>query len=93
MGMRISPIARMWLEKKRSELRAAGWTMAELYRRNRSRGIAWTDVWDMELLSAIIESDGCISFRFQTPTGHRIKQTAWPKKYHQKRSTKNDGQK
>lgn len=83
----ISPVALAWLQGHRQQLRAAGWTMADLYRRNKSRGIAWVGLWDMPGLSVAIESGGAISFNFQDVTGKRLRQTAWPRKHHRKRST------
>jgi hypothetical protein len=83
-----SPVGLEWLAANRVQLGLYGWTRAELYRRNKSRGIAWTRVWDMPGLSVAIESGGCISFHFLTATGQKIRQTAWPKKYQRKRSTK-----
>ncbi len=84
----ISPVALSWLAKNKFHLKAAGWTMAELYRRNLSKGIAWVGAWDMPGLTVTIETGGCISFYFLTATGQKIKQTAWPKKHQRKRSTK-----
>jgi hypothetical protein len=88
MGMRISPVALSWLCENRRVLQCNGWTMAELYRRNKSRGIAWVGLWDHPGLSVAIESGGVISFNFLTATGQRIRQTAWPKNHHPKRSPK-----
>jgi hypothetical protein len=87
MGMRISPVALSWLRKNRAAL-ALGWTKAELYRRNKSRGIAWVGLWDHPGLSVAIESGGTISFSFKTPTGQTIRQTAWPKKHQRKGANK-----
>ncbi len=84
----ISPVALSWLAKNKFHLKAAGWTMAELYRRNLSKGIAWVGAWDMPGLAVTIEGSGCISLYFLTATGQKIKQTAWPKKHHRKRSIK-----
>ncbi|MBV5339416.1 MAG: hypothetical protein J0665_07640 [Deltaproteobacteria bacterium] len=84
----MSFIAISWLAVNRAHLKAAGWTMRELYRRNKSKGIAWAGLWDMPGLTVTIEGSGCISFYFQAATGQKIKQTAWPKKHQRKRSTK-----
>jgi hypothetical protein len=90
MGRKISPVAVKWLRKNRAALHCHGWAMAELYRRNKSRGIAWVGLWDHPGLSVAIESGGTISFSFKTLTGQTIKQTAWPKKHHQKGVRKNE---
>jgi len=83
----ISPIALSWLRENRAELKQYGWTMAELYRRNKSRGIVWVKLWSMPGLSVAIEGTGCISFQFVTATGQKIRQTAWPKRIPPKRSS------
>jgi len=88
MGIRISPVALKWLRENRQALQCNGWTMAGLYRRNKSRGIAWVASWDQSGLSVAIESGGVISFHFLTATGQKIKQTAWPKKHPRKREYK-----
>jgi hypothetical protein len=88
MGIRISPVALKWLRENRQALQCNGWSMAELYRRNKSRGIAWVGLWDQTGLSVAIESGGVISFNFLTATGQRIRQTAWPKKHPRKREYK-----
>jgi hypothetical protein len=88
LGNRISPVALSWLAENRKALQCNCWTMAELYRRNKSRGIAWVSLWDQPGLDVVIESSGAISFHFLTATGQKIRQTAWPKKHQRKRSTK-----
>jgi hypothetical protein len=82
----ISPVAVKWLAGNRQALKAAGWTMRELYRRNRSKGLAWVSLWDQPGLSVALESGGVISFHFLTTTGQKIRQTAYPRKHQQKRS-------
>jgi len=73
----INPVALSWLRENRQGLKAAGWPASQLWRRNKSRGIAWAGVWGMPGLSVAIQSDGCICFHF-TDAGKQIKQTAWP---------------
>jgi hypothetical protein len=86
MGRKISPVALSWLRKNRAPLALYGWTKTELYRRNKSRGIAWVGLWDQPGLSVAIESGGTISFLYQHVTGKTIRQTAWPKKHQKKKS-------
>jgi hypothetical protein len=88
MGRKISPVAVKWLRKNRAALHCNGWTKTELYRRNKSRGIAWVGLWDQPGLSVAIESGGTISFSFKTLTGQTIRQTAWPKKHQRKGANK-----
>ncbi len=84
----ISPVALSWLRENKVQLRKQGWRPSELWRRNKSKGIAWAGVWDLPGLSVTIESAGSLSFHFLTATGQTIKQTAWPKRTPPKRSTK-----
>jgi len=81
----ISPVALSWLRENKVQLRKQGWRPSELWRRNKSKGIAWAGVWNLPGLSVTIESAGSLSFHFLTATGQTIKQTAWPK-LNQKRS-------
>jgi hypothetical protein len=74
---RISPVALSWLRENRQGLKAAGWPANQLWRRNKSKGIAWAGVWGIPGLSVVIQSDGCICFYF-TDAGKQIRQTAWP---------------
>jgi len=73
----INPVALSWLRENRQGLRAAGWAASQLWRRNKSKGIAWSGVWGMPGLSVVIQSDGCICFHFMD-AGRQVKQTAWP---------------
>lgn len=82
----ISPVALSWLRENRKLLQALGWKASELYRRNKSKGIAWVGVWDKPGLSVVIETSGSLSFYFLTATGQKIRQTAWPKKIPSKRN-------
>jgi len=84
----ISPIALSWLRSNKAELHRHGWRPSELWRRNKSKGIAWAGVWNLPGLSVTIESAGSLSFHFLAATGQTIKQTAWPKRTPPKRSTK-----
>jgi len=82
---RISIVAAAWLNENKVQLRLHDWTMAELYRRNLSRGIAWSPVWSMFGLTITIEGTGCICFEYSTTTGQKIRQTAFPKRSPSKR--------
>lgn len=60
---RPSPVALAWLLEHRQALDDAGWTRAELYRRNKSKqGIAWLKVWDMAFILAYLHTNGVIEF-------------------------------
>jgi hypothetical protein len=59
---KISPVALSWLREQRQALKAAGWTMRELYRRNRSKGLAWSGIWDQPLLKVYLHDSGIIEF-------------------------------
>jgi hypothetical protein len=73
---KISNVALSWLRDHRQALKAAGWSMRELYRRNRSRGVAWARVWDKEGMTAILRGE-VIEVAFQD--GWKVvQQTARP---------------
>jgi hypothetical protein len=55
-----SPVALSWLHEHRQRAKAAGWTMRELYRRNKSRGICWCGLWDKPFFKAYLHDDGVI---------------------------------
>jgi hypothetical protein len=56
-----SPVALEWLLKNRQALDDAGWTRAELYRRNKSKqGIAWLKLWEEAFSLAYLHIDGTI---------------------------------
>lgn len=57
---RPSPVALSWLQDHRKALKAAGWTMRELYRRNGSRGICWCSLWDKPFFKAYLHDNGII---------------------------------
>ncbi len=73
---KISPVALKWLREHHQELKAAGWTMRELYRRNRSRGLAWARVWDKAGMVATMR-EGVLAIEFQDG-GKVVRQTARP---------------
>ena len=73
---RPSPVALAWLLEHREELRQAGWTMPELYRRNKSKGIIWLSQWSNPNVDVSLMPGGGIVFLF---TDRGIRQTAWPK--------------
>ncbi|KAF0189315.1 MAG: hypothetical protein FD168_570 [Desulfobulbaceae bacterium] len=61
---RISPSAAAWLKENKVQLRRHGWTMAELYRRNISPGIAFSPIWEKPFLKATLLDSGAIEFEF-----------------------------
>lgn len=73
-----SPLALEWLRVHKNVLLLAGWTAPELYRRDKSRGLAWVSLWDKESLEVSIKEDGVIVFQFQSATKRTITQTARP---------------
>jgi hypothetical protein len=74
---KISPVALEWLREHHQALQAAGWTMRELYRRNRSKGLAWSGIWDQPLLKVYLHDNGIIEFE-SVIAGKDIIQTARP---------------
>jgi hypothetical protein len=85
----ISPVAVEWLREHRQALKAAGWTMRELYRRNRSRGLAWARVWDKMGMTATLQGE-VITITFDD-NGRTIKQTARPRGTVERRQEMFDG--
>jgi hypothetical protein len=85
----ISPVAVEWLREHRQALKAAGWTMRELYRRNRSRGLAWARVWDKMGMTATLQGE-VITITFDD-NGRTIKQTARPRGTVKRRQEMFDG--
>ena len=75
-----SPVALEWLRDHRQELRQVGWTMAELYRRNKSQGICWAGIWDKPFFKAYLHDDGIIECEF-VDGGRDVIQTARPENY------------
>jgi hypothetical protein len=74
---KISPVALEWLREQRQALKAAVWTMAGLYRRNRSKGLAWSGIWVQPLLKVYLHDSGIIEFECVI-AGKDIIQTARP---------------
>ena len=73
-----SPVALAWLFDHRQLLDDAGWTRAELYRRNKyKQGIAWLKLWDKAFLLAYLHDDGVIEFECSS-NGRDFIQTARP---------------
>lgn len=83
--VKLSPIALKWLKGHKDDLRLSGWTARELYRRNKSIGIAWVEIWNKPGLEITVKDDGVIAFQFPTATGQMITQTARPKKLKSRR--------
>ncbi len=79
--------AHAWISSHRQALHAAGWTSPELYRRNKSKGIAWMEIWKKPGLEIVINDDGTIAFRFLTATGQSITQIARPQQQNNKEKT------
>ncbi len=86
-GNRISPVALTWLRDHRQELRQVGWTMAELYRRNKSPGICWCKLWDAPFLKTYLHESGIIEFECVI-AGRDCRQTARPMPQRQARREK-----
>lgn len=80
-----SPIALEWLKDHKEVLRLAGWTASELYRRDKSKGLAWVAIWDKEDLGITVKDGGVIAFQFQGATNQTITQTARPIKQRSRR--------
>lgn len=59
-GETISSVALKWLQAHKQELHQAGWTGRELYRRNKSRGICWCQLWDAPYLKVYLHDNGVI---------------------------------
>ncbi len=76
---RPSVVALAWLREHRAALKAAGWTMAELYRANKSKGIAWVTFWDRNFLKVYLHENGVIEFEC-VDGGRDAIQTARPLK-------------
>jgi len=74
--------AHKWIIQNKSELMAAGWTVPEFYREDKSQGIAWCPVWDKPGLKIHLQNDGCLVFQYSNATGNRIRQTAFPRCNH-----------
>lgn len=81
---RISPVALQWLREHRQELKAAGWTARELYRRNKAEGICWSGIWDKPLCKAYLLEKGVIEFEF-VDGGREVIQTARPENFWRKK--------
>ena len=73
-------IAHKWIGEHKKELLAAGWTSAELYRGNKSRGIAWLTIWDKPHLEPSLLQNGSIMFLYFNKTGNLITQSAFPQR-------------
>jgi hypothetical protein len=83
--VKLSPIALKWLKGHKDDLRLSGWTARELYRRNKSIGIAWVETWNKPGLEITVKDAGVIVFQFQAATGQPIIQTARPIKQRARR--------
>jgi hypothetical protein len=81
---KISPVALKWLWENRQALQCNGWTMAGLYRRNKSRGIAWAGLWEQPFLKAYLYDNGVIEFECVI-AGKDIIQTARPENFWRKK--------
>jgi len=73
------------LNDHKDVLRLAGWTARELYRRDKSKGLAWVAIWDKEALKITVNDDGVIAFLFQSATNQAVTQTARPIKQKSRR--------
>ena len=72
--------AHRWISQHRFKLLGFGWTPPELYRRNKSKGIAWLRIWDKPDLQVSLGRSGEVVFHFATTTGKKIQQTAFPRR-------------
>ncbi len=72
-----------WLQKHRAELKVAGWTAPELYRRNRATGIAWVEAWNKPAVRVRLTRNGAIEFRWLDLMGKPVFQSAWPESRNQ----------
>lgn len=73
----IPPFALEWILERRQALRQAGWTGRELFRRNKSKGICWCQLWDAPYLKVYLQDNGVIEFECVI-AGKDIIQTARP---------------
>jgi hypothetical protein len=75
----ISPAAVKWIRENIINLRQCGWTSPELYRRNKSQGIAWFKLWEKDDLVVKIKKNGNIKFSYSNAVDQLIIQTAYPR--------------
>jgi hypothetical protein len=80
---RPSLVALEWLRDHRQELRQAGWSARELYRRNKSQGICWCDLWNKPFFKAYLHDDGVIEMECVI-AGRDVIQTARPDSFWRK---------
>jgi len=73
-------VAHKWISQHRLELLGFEWKPAELYRRNKSLGIAWLNIWDKPNLDMFLGRKGEIVFHFKNTVGKNIQQTAFPRR-------------
>lgn len=59
---RPSSVSLAWLRDNIVPLRAGGWTASQLWRRNKSKGICWCELWDAPFLKAYLHDNGVIEF-------------------------------
>lgn len=71
--------AAKWLLEHRQQLYQHGWTPGQLFRRNRSCGLAWVYIWGKPDLEVSISESGAIKFTFSNTAGRIIQQTAIPR--------------
>lgn len=58
----IPPFALKWILEHLQALRQAGWTGRELFRRNKTKGICWRQLWDAPFLKVYLHDNGVIEF-------------------------------
>ena len=73
-------VAHKWILRHRLDLLSAGWNPSELYRRNKSRGIAWMKIWGRPGLIVAVGRSGEIVFRFKNTAKKSVQQTAFPRR-------------
>ncbi|MBV5306442.1 MAG: hypothetical protein J0652_07100 [Desulfobulbaceae bacterium] len=64
LGSVVSPAAVAWLQDHRQDLKEAGWPASQLWRRNKSKGIAWSPMWTKSFLKVTLLDSGAIEFEF-----------------------------
>jgi hypothetical protein len=60
----INPVALSWLLKNQQELKRHGWAASQLWRRNKSRGILFSPIWEKPFLKTTLLESGAVEFEF-----------------------------
>jgi hypothetical protein len=78
---KMSPRAAQWLSEHEEKLLERGWSLGELYRTDKVKGIGWSRLWLKDNLSVILEDSGRVVWTFSDTSGHIISQNSWPPYY------------